>query len=107
MQPIVAKLLELGPLPDSMNVDVVKLELFERLISQIDLPISDDDAKVLVTLLGPDECFGLAWTLVHIIETSPGWPLHDALNCNHNDWIETLKERSRGGNPPDSKGLHK
>jgi hypothetical protein len=55
--------------------------------------VSNDDARVLVRLFGPDDCFGLAWTLVHLIETAPNWPLEDCLVVTENEWIKVLKQR--------------
>jgi hypothetical protein len=83
----------LGPLPSSEKAEVSTLEQFEKLLRQVQKPISDNDARALVRLFGPDECFGLAWTLVHLIETAPGWPLEDALNESTNEWVELLKLR--------------
>ncbi len=96
MQPAVENLLKLGPLPSSSGLAVAKLERFQNLLTQVRRPISDDEARALVRLFGPDDSFGLAWTLLHIIESAPGWPLHDVLGDSHNDWIEILKQRSRG-----------
>lgn len=94
MQPAVEELVKLGPLPSSENPGVAQLEKFQNLLTRIEQPISDDEARALVKMFGPDDCFGLAWTLVHIIETAPGWPLHDALSGMQNEWIETLRQRS-------------
>jgi hypothetical protein len=53
-----------------------------------------DEAKALVELFGADDCFGLAWTLLHVIETAPGWPILDALGDTENQWIARLKQRA-------------
>ena len=34
-------------------------------------PVTDEEAEELVECFGPDDCFGLAWSLVHLVETSP------------------------------------
>ena len=31
----------------------------------------DEEAEELVECFGPDDCFSLAWSLVHLVETSP------------------------------------
>jgi hypothetical protein len=93
-QPAVKALLQLGSLPSSEDLDDSKVEQFEKLLGEVQQPISDDDARVLVKLFGPDECFGLAWSLVHLIETAPGWPLEDSLGQSGNEWIDLLKQRS-------------
>lgn len=94
MQPAVEELVKLGPLPSSVDPDVVKLEKFQTLLTKIEQPIADDDARALVKLFGPDDCFGLAWTLLHIIETAPGWPLNDVLGDAGNEWTDRLKQRA-------------
>jgi hypothetical protein len=53
-----------------------------------------DEAKALVELFGADDCFGLAWTLLHAIETAPGRPILDALGDTENQWIARLKQRA-------------
>lgn len=90
IQSFVEALIKLGPLPSAKHATVPKLQEIEKIQS----PISDDDARVLLTMFGPDDCFGLAWSLIHLIETSPGWPIEDALNSFRGEWIELLKERA-------------
>ena len=95
MQPLVDELVKLGPLPSSVKADVAKLEKFQVLLTRIERPISNDDARALVNLFGPDDCFGLAWTLLHLIETAPGWPLDEVLEDSRNEWIARLKQRAK------------
>ncbi len=94
MQLAVEELMKIGPLPNSLNADLIKLEKFQNLLTKVEKPISDDEAKVLIQLLGPDDCFGLAWTLLHLIETAPGWPIKDCLNGTGNEWVDRLRERA-------------
>jgi hypothetical protein len=47
-----------------------------------------------VHLFGPDDCYGVAWTLLHLIESAPGWPLHDCLQDIRNEWTERLRLRA-------------
>ena len=75
MQTPVEELVKLGALPASSAPDVQRLEKIQTLLGQVERPITDDEARALSKLFGPDECFGLAWTLLHLIETAPGWPL--------------------------------
>jgi hypothetical protein len=95
MQPVVIELVKLGPLPSSIKPDLVNLEKFQTLLMKIEQPISDDDARALVKLFGPDDSFGLAWTLLHLIETAPGWPLEDVLDESGNEWVDRLKQRAK------------
>jgi len=94
MQPEVQQLIDLGPLPSSSAATVPVVQVFEQQLSKVQTPISDDEARALVKLFGPDDCFGLAWTLLHLIETAPGWPLKDVLDASSGEWIDRLRERA-------------
>jgi hypothetical protein len=48
-----------------------------------------------VGLFGPDDCFGLEWSLVGLVETAPGWPLADCLENTDNEWIQGLEAASK------------
>jgi hypothetical protein len=88
----------LGPLPSEDEADIVLLKKYEELYRAIAKPITDDEARILVELLGPDGCYGLACSLVHLIETAPGWPLKDCLEHLNNEWKIELRNRAiRGG----------
>ncbi len=98
MRQEVIELSKLGPLPPSDDADVALLKKFEELAGVIQEPVTDEEARVLVRIFGPDECFGLAWTLVHLIETAPGWPLVDCLQDTEHEWVRRLRDRAiRGG----------
>lgn len=63
MQPIrpqVEQLLKLGPFPPSQGVDMGKIKAQQELLEAIKPPISDEEAKQLVNLFGPDDYYGLA-----------------------------------------------
>ncbi len=91
MRQAVYDLLQLGPLPDEETDDVELFDQYEQLLHSISPPITDEEACALVTLFGPDDSsFGLAWTLLHLIETAPGWPLEDCLSGRDNEWIRRL-----------------
>ena len=80
----------LGPLPDS-SADETTIERHEQLLSRIQAPVTDDEAKLLVRLFGPDDCYGLAWTLLHLIETAPGWPIEESLEDRTTEWIARMR----------------
>jgi hypothetical protein len=94
MQSAVRALIDLGPLPNSAMATVPLLKLFEERLRQVRTPVSNEEANELVKLFGPDDCFGLAWTLLHLIETAPGWPIEDAISGLEGEWIERLRERA-------------
>jgi hypothetical protein len=43
--------------------------------------------------LGTDDCFGLAWSVLHLVETAPGWPIEERLQDADNEWVSRLKQR--------------
>lgn len=95
MQTAIEDLVKLGPLPDQDVVEEQFLDRFGSLLDKVERPITDEEARALVRLFGPDSCFGAAWALVRIIETAPGWPLLDVLEDSSNEWIDLLKIRCR------------
>ena len=70
----VRDLLKLGPPPSEeeliRNPSAV-FEKYEQLLLSIQKPVTDDEAKLLTGVFGVDGCFGLGWTLVHLIENRP------------------------------------
>lgn len=88
----VAELVALGPLAASDAVDMAVLKKQEELIRNLQKPATDEEARALVKLFGPDESFGLAWALVHFIESAPGWPLLDCLADTDNEWVRHLRQ---------------
>lgn len=90
----IALMERLGRLPNESGADVNLVKKFEDLYRAIPRPVSDDEARVLVRIFGDDDCFGLASSLMHLIETAPGWPLKDCLIRCDNMWITELRRRA-------------
>lgn len=94
----VEELLALGQPPSSEEVIRSRLvslvEKYEKLIGAIEKPVTDEEATVLVRLFGCDDFFGMGWTLPHLIETAPNWPIEGALKDVGNEWIAMLKDRA-------------
>lgn len=90
----VRTLVDLGQLPTDTELDEATAKRFAEAFSAVDRP-SADEAAALVALLPPDSntSFGLAWTLVHLIESSPTWPDANVLD-DRNYWVALLRERS-------------
>jgi hypothetical protein len=97
MRQEVQALVNLGPLPDCDTAQEEQLKAYESLLSSITTPVSDEEARSLVRLFGPDDCYGLAWSLLHLIESAPGWPLQDCLQDRGNEWTERLRLRVERG----------
>jgi hypothetical protein len=70
------------------------LEKYEQLLLSIEKPVTDEEAKVLTGIFGVDGCFGLGWTLLHLIETAPHWSAEECLENIENEWIQMLKDRA-------------
>jgi hypothetical protein len=93
IRPEIAELVSLGPFPSSKDTVVDVIDRQAELLKRIDRPVSDEEARELVKLFGPDDYYGGAWTLVHLIETAPNWPLTDCLTDDSIEWIARLKMR--------------
>jgi hypothetical protein len=85
----------LGSLPDQ-NAEPEVIDQHAASLEQIEQPVSDEEARILVGLFGPDDCYGVAWTLLHLIETAPNWPLKDVLQeeKDENEWVRRLRKRA-------------
>lgn len=94
MRPEVIAFLNLGPLP-SEEADEATIERAETALHSIAPPLDDDEAEALMRCFGKDECFGLAWTLVHLIETSPTACPRPLLSRADNAWLHLLNARSQ------------
>ncbi|MFF4309555.1 hypothetical protein [Streptomyces sp. NPDC001507] len=82
-----------GPLPDG-NADEQEIDRRVRQLESISAPVTPDEAQALATCFGPDECYGVAWSLLHLIETSPGpVPLVTLPDPDAHDWHHTLWNR--------------
>jgi hypothetical protein len=94
----IRQLVSLGPLPPSASADESRLQTYEDLLKQISRPVTDEEARALIRLFGPDDCFGLAWTVLHLIESAPNWPIKEAIPPgSRNEWIQRLRERAEQG----------
>ena len=76
MREEIKELAKMGPLP-SHKVGLCpdqrdRIERYGLLIVSIRKPITDEEASVLVTLFGLDDCFETAEQFVHLIESAPG-----------------------------------
>ena len=83
-----------GRFPASGDVGEKAVAEYEELLSRVAAPVTDDEARKLTGLFGPDDFFGMAWTVLHLIESAPGWPIRDCLRDLGNRWIETLRDRA-------------
>lgn len=75
IRPEVREFISLGILPsEDLEPDDVLDAALRRageLLDRIERPVTDEEAHALAECFGDDESFGLAWTLLHTIETAP------------------------------------
>jgi hypothetical protein len=82
-----------APLPASEHADQEHMERLTDLLMNISAPVSREEAIHLAAAFGPDDCFGLARTLLHLIESAPGGAPLDAITESENEWILRLRAR--------------
>lgn len=96
MGPGVAQLVSLGRFPSEADIGDEDLERRSDLVREIEEPATEEEARALLALFSADddELFGLAWSLVTLVESAPGWPYLDALD-GENAWHARLRLRAR------------
>ncbi|MFC3912237.1 hypothetical protein ACFOSS_02005 [Pseudaeromonas sharmana] len=95
MREQIKNLVSIGVLPAEDVASVEEVKFIELIVSSIDGPITDDEAKAIVSIFGFDEFFGIAWSILHLVETAPHWPIKECLIRTDNPWITILIERAK------------
>lgn len=72
----------------------------EQALRAITKPVTDEEARLLVTCFGDDDCFGLAWTLLHVVETAPSPIPVTEPAPNSNMWLLLLWKRYQNSLQP-------
>ena len=93
----VKELVTMGPPPSEeelIRTQSPVLEKYEQLLLSIETPVTDEEAKALICVFPVDDCFGLGWTLLHLVETAPTWPEGTDLEGIENEWVQMLKDRA-------------
>jgi hypothetical protein len=83
-------------MPDTTEPDAI--EPFDLAIASLTPPASEEEARALLNVLPhhEDSLFGLAWGVLHFIESAPGWPYADELD-DRGWWVHFLRERVEEG----------
>ena len=92
MRQEVTDLVRFGSLP-SEDGGEQQINEAETLLARVPKPLTDEEATALVEVFGPDDCFGLAWTLLHLIETAPSARTAVYHRGDNNPWIRLLNDR--------------
>ncbi|MFD7686714.1 hypothetical protein [Streptomyces sp. NPDC059781] len=72
MRPEVSAFVADGPLPDEETGEEAEIDRRARQLEAMTRPLGLAEAEALAGCFGPDDCYGLAWTMAHLIETAPG-----------------------------------
>jgi hypothetical protein len=94
MRESVDDFLALGPLP-SERATATQIKRHQEALEAIAVPVSLAEANALAEMFGPDDCFGLSWTLIHLIETAPGWVLEAEIPEGETPGLQHLRTRIR------------
>ena len=97
MRKEVLEFCKLGSLPGEASPALELLKQFDLRFRSIVSPVSDEEARALVLCFGEDGCFGIATSLITLIETAPSWPIADCLQDTENDNISMLRQRAING----------
>jgi hypothetical protein len=91
----VLQLVHMGRLPtEQADEDVIAR--YQQRLEAISRPVTDVEADLLVECFGPDDCYGLAWKLLHLIETAPGGsPVRVEPHEGANPWLRYLWNRTQ------------
>jgi hypothetical protein len=91
----VRSLVALGPFPASRDADEDDIDRRDALLTSIAAPVTREEAAALLGCFGPDDAFGLAWALLHLIESAPGGaPLTSEPAGSENEWLRRLRDRA-------------
>ncbi len=93
MREAVRQLSTMGQFPAESNADQQQVERFETLLTSVAPPLTIEEAGVLAGLLGPDEFFGGGWTILHLLESMPEWPIDDVLRRIAQPWQDRMRNR--------------
>jgi hypothetical protein len=94
----VTRLVERGQLPNEGVGDDAFWEPWENAVRALTKPATDEEALAVLDVLpaGEDSSYGLAWHIVHFVESAPGWPPLGALD-DRSPWVVFLRERWERG----------
>lgn len=90
MRPEVQALVADGTLPD-WDASEEEIDRRDKQLRAISRPVMAEEAQALAACFGPDDCYGVAWTLVHlsrrVLDGCPQWlvplltPMTGATRC--------------------------
>jgi hypothetical protein len=100
MQTQIVELKKLGRMPDESQEDIEDslIDQYDSLLKAVTLPISYDEAEVLIALFPENALFGVQWSLLHTLESIYGCISKEEYEklierCPSQEWKNTLKRR--------------
>lgn len=84
MRRAVSDLVALGPMPNEDAEDEAINKWWEGL-KAIQGPLNDEEAAALAKCFPSGLGYGVGWTLLHLVETAPGWSTI-AETINDEEW---------------------
>ncbi|MFH8714115.1 hypothetical protein OHB11_18800 [Streptomyces zaomyceticus] len=93
MRPEVQTFLAEGPLPD-WDGSEEEIDRRDQQLRAIARPVTGEEARALVSCFGPDDCYGMAWSLLHLIESGPNPVLAVDPGPDSNEWHQRLYLRA-------------
>ncbi|WP_263101787.1 hypothetical protein [Kitasatospora sp. DSM 101779] len=93
MRPEVAAFVADGPLPDE-DAHEDEIDRRVRQLEAITRPVTAEEAARLAQCFGPDDCYGVAWTLLHLVESAPTPVLTAEPGQDTNEWHRRLRRRA-------------
>ncbi|WP_232542657.1 hypothetical protein [Streptomyces sp. QHH-9511] len=98
MRPEVQAFVADGPLPD-WDTSEEEIDRRVKQLETISRPVTAEEAAALVTCFGPDDCYGVAWSLLHLIESGPNPVLTTPPAPDANEWHARLWRRAVNAEP--------
>ncbi|WP_234444526.1 hypothetical protein [Streptomyces sp. NRRL F-525] len=95
MRPEVRAFVADGPLP-GWDASEEEIDRRARRLDAIPKPVTGEETRALVLCFGPDDCYGVAWTLLHLIETGPNPVLTSQPAPTADEWHRRLYDRALG-----------
>ncbi|MDV5143340.1 hypothetical protein R1T08_03220 [Streptomyces sp. SBC-4] len=81
------------PLPD-WDADEKEIDRRNKQLVAVSRPFTAEEAHALAAGFGPDDCYGVTWSLAHLIETGPGpVPRVTRPGSSSGEWQHTLWNR--------------
>jgi hypothetical protein len=85
---------------DAPDIDADVLTAWTAALDELEGPLTDEEAIALLPCFPADDgtVFGLAWSLLHAIESAPYRPAFLSELDDRSWWVSLLKQRAiRGG----------